>query len=170
VGRRLRALVPSVLLATLLLAACGGDDEPAADSVSTVTTTVTVTVTSTVTETVPLDTSGEAEPTATFQMPSGNIGCLFGFRQLRCDILSGLEPEPAEACDFDWVGVDMGVTGPAAANCGSDTVYEAGAPTLEYRDTWSRGGIVCMSEEDGLTCTNREGHAFTLARGSWSVD
>jgi hypothetical protein len=102
-------------------------------------------------------------------MPSKNIGCLFGFRQLRCDILSGLEPEPNEICDFDWVGVDMGVTGPAAANCGSDTVYDTGAPVLEYGSTWSRGGITCESEEGALTCTNREGHGFSLARGSWSV-
>jgi Family of unknown function (DUF6636) len=174
VGRRLRGLVASVLLATLLQTACGDGDEPEAVSVSTVTTTATVTVASTVTETetVPADTSGEAEPalsTPTFQMPSRNIGCRFGFRRLRCDILSGLEPEPDETCDFDWVGVDMGLTGPAAANCGSDTVYEAGAPTLAYGSTWSRAGIVCESDENALTCTNPEGHAFALARGSWSV-
>ena len=102
-------------------------------------------------------------------MPSRNIGCLFAFRQLRCDILSGLDPAPAEACEFDWVGVDIGVTGAAAANCGSDTVYDADAPTLEYGSTWTRGGITCESEESGLTCTNGDGSGFTLARGSWSV-
>jgi hypothetical protein len=166
VGRRLTP----VFLGALLLVACGGGDEPDAVSVSTVTTTVTTTVTET--ETVPADTSGEAGATLSmraFQMPSRNIGCRFGFQRLRCDILSGLDPEPAEACDFDWVGVDMGVTGPAAANCGSDTVYEAAAPTLEYGDTWSRGGITCESEESALTCTNGEGYTFSLARGSWSV-
>jgi hypothetical protein len=93
VGRRLRALVPSLLLAAVLLAACGGGNEPDAVSVSTATTTVTETVTSTVTETGSTDTSTEAEPTlstATFQMPSRNIGCRFGFRQLRCYSPSGL--------------------------------------------------------------------------------
>ena len=167
----MKALTATVLGAALLLAACGGE-APDPASVSTVTTTVTEIVTSTVTETESTDTSGETEPTlstATFQMPSRNIGCLFGFRQLRCDILSGLDPEPAEACDFDWVGVDMGVTGSAAANCGSDTVYETDAPTLEYGGTWSRGGITCESDESALTCTNREGYGFTLSRGSWSV-
>jgi hypothetical protein len=150
----------------VLLDSCGGDDQ---QSVSTVTTTVVSTVTTTVT--VPAETTESPEPAGSesFQMPSKNIGCLFGFRQLRCDILSGLEPEPNEICDFDWVGVDMGVTGPAAANCGSDTVYDAGAPVLEYGSTWSRGGITCESEESALTCTNREGHGFSLARGSWSV-
>ncbi len=151
----------------LLPAACSGDEPEA----TTVTTTVasTVTVTTTVTETVPADTSEPEEAAASFQMPSRNVGCLFGFRRLRCDILSGLDPAPTEACEFDWVGVDMGVTGPAAANCGSDTVYDAGAPTLAYGSTWSRAGIVCESSESGLACTNREGHGFTLARGSWSA-
>jgi hypothetical protein len=168
-----RALAATALVVTLLPTACAGD-EPDRVSVSTTTTTVTATqtVTTTVTETVPTVTSEAVEPalsTPTFQMPSRNIGCRFGFRQLRCDILSGLEPEPDETCDFDWVGVDMGLTGPAAANCGSDTVYEAGAPTLAYGSTWSRAGIVCESDENALTCTNPEGHAFALARGSWSV-
>ena len=172
VGRRLRALGATALVVALLPAACGGDDEPV--SVSTVTTTVTTTVTATttVTETDLTETSEPVEPSAsdvTFQMPSRNIGCRFGFRRLRCDILSGLEPAPDETCDFDWVGVDMGVTGPAAANCGSDTIYEAAAPTLAYGTIWSRMGITCESSEEGLYCTNREGHEFALARGSWSA-
>jgi hypothetical protein len=170
VDRRLRPLAAGALAATLLLPACGGDDEPA--SVSTVTVTQTVTEAVTETETVGTDTSGQSDTalsTLTFQMPSRNIGCRFGFGRLRCDILSGLDPEPDEACEFDWVGVDMGVNGPAAANCGSDTVYEGDAPTLAYGSTWSRGGIACESDEDGLTCTNPDGHGFALARGSWSA-
>ena len=103
-------------------------------------------------------------------MPSGNIGCLYGFGQLRCDILSGLEPEPDEECEFDWVGVDIGTADAAAANCGSDTIFDAGAPTLEYGSTWRRGGITCESDESALTCSNEEDHSFTLARGSWSAD
>ena len=116
------------------------------------TTAETVTVTTTVSGTGASDTTedDEAVSTPTFQMPSRNIGCRFGFQQLRCDILSGLEPVPDEACDFDWVGVSMGVTGPAAANCGSDTVYESVAPALEYGSTWSRGEIVCESHEIAL--------------------
>jgi hypothetical protein len=156
-------------LVLALATACGGGGTETVTV--TETATVTETTTTTVTETVSTDTSS-AESTLsgrTFQTPSRNIGCRFGFQQLRCDILSGLDPEPTEVCDFDWVGVDMGVTGPAAANCGSDTVYEADAPTLEYGSTWSRGGIVCDSEESALTCTNPEGYEFALARGSWSV-
>jgi hypothetical protein len=165
VGSRLAraAALPLVLLA--LAPACGGGETETV----TVSETVTETVTTTVTETAPTETTEPPASTASFQTPSQNIGCLFGERQLRCDILTGLDPEPAEDCEFDWVGVEMGVTGPAAPNCGSDTVFDAGSPTLAYGSTWARGGITCESEETGLTCTNREGHAFTLARGSWSA-
>jgi hypothetical protein len=155
-------------LVLVLATACGGG------GTETVTVSQTETVTRTVTEaaTTPVTDTAPSQPgasSATFQMPSRNIGCLFDFQRLRCDILSGLEPEPEEDCEFDWVGLDMGVTGPAAPNCGSDTVYDAGAPTLEYGETWSRGGIVCESDESALTCTNRDGSEFTLARGIWSV-
>jgi hypothetical protein len=154
-------------LLLVLATACGGE------GTETVTVTQTATVSETVTETVATTVTTTPEEPAlsarAFQMPSRNIGCLFDFGRLRCDILSGLDPEPEEDCEFDWVGLDMGVTGLAAPNCGSDTVYDAGAPTLEYGETWSRGGIVCESDESALTCTNPEGHEFTLARGSWSV-
>ena len=159
------AALPCLLV---LATACGGGGT----ETETVTVTRTATVSETVTETTATTVTGPDEPALSaraFQMPSRNIGCLFDFRRLRCDILSGLEPEPEEACDFDWVGIDIGITGPAAPNCGSDTVYDAGAPTLEYGETWSRGGIVCESDESALTCTNRDGSEFTLARGSWSV-
>ena len=168
----MKAPAAAALAVTLLLAACAGDSDPAAVSTVTTTVTTTETVTTTVTETAPTDTSGAEDSgasTVSFQMPSRNIGCLFGFRRLRCDILSGLEPAPAEDCEFDWVGVDLGVTGPAAPNCGSDTVYDADAPTLAYGTAWDRAGIHCESEESGLTCSNGEGHEFTLARGSWSA-
>jgi hypothetical protein len=152
----------------VLATACGGGgtETVTVSQTETVTRTVTEAATTTVTDTAP---SEPGASSATFQMPSRNIGCLFDFQRLRCDILSGLEPEPEEDCEFDWVGLDMGVTGPAAPNCGSDTVYDAGAPTLEYGETWSRGGIVCESDESALTCTNRDGSEFTLTRGSWSV-
>lgn len=67
------------------------------------------------------------------------------------------------------MGLVLGPTGEAEPNCGSDTVYDPGVPTLAYGSTWGRGGIVCESAERGLSCTNREGRGFTLARGSWSA-
>jgi hypothetical protein len=151
-----------VPLLLVLATACGGGGTETV----TVGETVTEAVTTTVTETAP---SAPGLATRRFQLPSGNIGCLLAAGVLRCDILSGLQPEPAESCDFDWVGVELGRTGPATANCGSDTIFADGMPTLAYGSTWARAGLTCGSEESGLSCTNPEGHGFTLARGSWST-
>ena len=103
-----------------------------------------------------------------FQMPSRNIGCLFAAGVLRCDILSGLQPEPTTACEFDWVGVVLSKES-AEPNCGSDTVYAKEAPTLAYGGTWQRAGFTCRSGEDGLTCFSGTGHGFKLARESWQA-
>jgi hypothetical protein len=105
----------------------------------------------------------------TFRMPSGNIGCALAAGILRCDILSGLHPEPGEACDFDWVGLVLPKDGAAEPNCGSDTVYDAAAPTLAYGWTWRSGGFWCESSQTGLSCANRSGRGFTLARSGWTV-
>jgi hypothetical protein len=157
------------LLVALLLVACGGGESV---STVTVTTTATETVVSTATTTVTAATTLAVAPdlaTRAFQLPSRNIGCLLAGSMLRCDILSGLAPEPDGACDFDWVGLVLGPTGEAEPNCGSDTVYDGRSPTLAYGSTWGRDGILCESSESGLACRNREGRGFTLARGSWSV-
>jgi hypothetical protein len=106
--------------------------------------------------------------TRAFQMPSRNIGCLLAAGVLRCDILSGLRPEPTTACDFDWVGIVLSKE-TAEPNCGSDTVYMKEAPTLAYGGTWRRGGFTCHSLETGLNCVSGTGHAFKLARESWGA-
>jgi hypothetical protein len=162
----MRPLAVLVAAVALLLPACGGGDDEA-DSVSTVTTTVTTTVTSTVTATT--TTAPEPLSSRTFQLPPKQIGCLLANRLLRCDILPGLQPEPNASCDFDWVGVELGTTGPAAPNCGSDTVFDQSAPTLAPGDTWTRSGIECEALRNSLHCTNPEGHEFDLGPGSWSV-
>lgn len=103
-----------------------------------------------------------------FQMPSRNIGCLFAAGVLRCDIPSGLQPEPTTACDFDWVGVVLSKES-AEPNCGSDTVYAKEAPTLAYGGIWRRAGFTCRSSEAGLTCFSGTGHGFKLARENWTA-
>jgi hypothetical protein len=101
-----------------------------------------------------------------FRMPSRNIGCLLAADVLRCDVLSGLRPEPTTACAFDWVGVELSKDG-AGPNCGSDTVYTEDAPTLAYGEVWRRGGFTCRSGEDGLSCSSDTSHGFELARERW---
>jgi hypothetical protein len=104
---------------------------------------------------------GYVEPTIvhsrTFQMPSRNIGCALIGTALRCDIRSGLKPEPEHPCELDWVGLLLPADGPVEPNCAGDTVYEEGAPTLAYGDIWHREDFWCQSLEAGLLCFNPAG-------------
>ena len=100
----------------------------------------------------------------TFIMPSRNIACLYDSGTLRCDIFSGLRPEPNKACAFFWKGMMLPATGRASYLCIIDTIYDEDARTLHYGSTWSRGGIVCRSRTTGLRCRNQDGHGFLLSR------
>ena len=104
-----------------------------------------------------------------FRMPSGNIGCVYSARDavLRCDILSGLRPEPRRRCELDWTGVSLTAAGRARAVCAGDTAVDRRAPVLRYGRTWRRGGITCFSQRTGLRCRNRAAHGFLLARERW---
>jgi hypothetical protein len=119
--------------------------------------------------------TAQALVTKTFRTPSKNIACAFypasitGRAVFRCDLLSGLKPEPKRHCDVDWTGASMGPSGKAGPTCAGDTVYDRRAPVLGYGRTWSYGGVVCASRATGLTCRNRERHGFFLSRASWRV-
>jgi Family of unknown function (DUF6636) len=153
----MRVVTVALGVLALVLAGCGG---------STETRTNVVTVTNVSTVTAP----GVADHDyARFQMPSHNVGCELQSGVLRCDILSGLRPEPAEACQLDWTGAVLEAQGAAQPECAGDTVYDASSPVLEYGETWSREGLSCLSLAAGLECRNNEGHGFKLARASWSV-
>jgi hypothetical protein len=106
---------------------------------------------------------------STFQMLSRNIGCALSGKVLRCDILSGLAPEPKQPCELDWVGLVLPADGPAAPNCAGDTVYDAGAPTLAYGEMWHGATFWCESQPSGLLCVNprNERGSFLLSRERW---
>lgn len=105
-----------------------------------------------------------------FQTPSKNIGCLYwpaeGRRAgyLRCDILSGIRPQPRGTCELDWTGYSMQGPGAARPTCAGDTVYARQARILRYGTTWKQGDFVCRSRRTGLRCTNAAGRGFVLAR------
>ena len=105
-----------------------------------------------------------------FRMPSGNIACGystdFGPVTLRCDILSGLRPEPRGRCELDWTGLSMG-RGSARPTCAGDTVYDRKAPVLKYGSVWKRGPFTCVSLLIGLSCVNSTGHGFFLSKERW---
>jgi hypothetical protein len=107
--------------------------------------------------------------TATFRMPSGNIGCELSGTTLRCDIRSGLEPPPAGSCAGDWGGAVLASHGAGKPLCASDTIYDDSAPTFAYGSTWGGGGVTCLSETSGLQCSNTSGHGIFLSRDSWSA-
>ena len=106
-----------------------------------------------------------------FRMPSRNIGCSYTTAPtvVRCDILSGLKPEPRRRCALDWTGITLAPTGRAQPVCAGDTAYPHRAPILGYGRTWRRGGVVCVSRRQGLRCRNRSGRGFELARTRWRV-
>jgi hypothetical protein len=118
---------------------------------------------------------GYAQPTIsttpTFQMPSRNIACALTAHLLRCDILSGLKPEPKRPCELDWVGIVLPPDGPAEPNCAGDTVYDAAAPTLAYGAMWHGASFWCESQPSGLLCVNprSERGSFSLSRESWEA-
>ncbi len=105
-----------------------------------------------------------------FRMPSGNIACGystdFGPVTLRCDILSGLRPEPRRRCELDWTGLSMG-RGTARPTCAGDTVYDRKARVLKYGSVWKRGPFTCVSLLIGLSCVNSTGHGFFLSKERW---
>jgi hypothetical protein len=106
--------------------------------------------------------------TPSFQMPSRNIGCAWSDAAIRCDILSGLKPEPAKQCELDWVGLVLSSEGPPEPNCAGDTVYDRGSPMLAYGDLWHQARLWCESQRSGLLCFNTASNgSFHLSRESW---
>lgn len=112
------------------------------------------------------------EPFKGFMMPSKNIYCT-GYEvdvneyHFRCDIHSGLKPEPKVGCEeLDWTGVYLPITGSAQPNCAGDTNFGE-YPVLKYGQKWSWHGIQCQSQRQGLTCKNLEGKGFFLSKERW---
>jgi hypothetical protein len=116
----------------------------------------------------PAQASGSARSIATFQSPSGNIGCAmsrsFG---VRCDIRNKTwqaPPKPA-SCELDWgFGLNLDRRGRATFVCAGDTVLGQGRH-LPFGQSIRRGRFVCRSKRIGMRCINlRNGHGFLLSR------
>ena len=102
-----------------------------------------------------------------FETPSGNIRChLQGSGALRCDVGSGLKPEPKKECELDWTGLLLSRRHRARPNCAGDTVPST-KKVLDYGEKWKRAGRVCVSKRSGLHCWNRNDYHFKLSRDSW---
>ena len=83
---------------------------------------------------------------------------------IRCDIRSGLVPEPVVDCPLDWIGLSLTPGRGAGPMCAGDGGAWEEGPVLAYGQTWSRDEITCLSESSGLTCADGSGNGFELAR------
>lgn len=104
-----------------------------------------------------------------FRSPTGNIHCMIfsgADAGARCDLAS-FTPSYSRPhdCDLDWgFAFEVGVTGPGSPICAGDTVRQPNARTLKYGQSVTASGITCTSAQTGMTCVNRQGHGFTVAR------
>ena len=106
-----------------------------------------------------------------FRSPTGNIHCAMytfdGRAEARCDLRSytpSYTKRPA-GCEQDWgMAFGVGSAGKGELLCVGDTVQDPGNPVLPYGEAVSLGGISCVSSKTGMTCTNAEGHGFSVAK------
>jgi hypothetical protein len=111
-----------------------------------------------------------------FQSPTGNIQCgLYQGDQgasVRCDLLELVPTYTKQplSCEFDW-GSSFAVddVGKGYVACVSDAVGNPANGVLPYGEAVSLGGISCVSAKTGMTCTNGEGHGFTVAKAKQRV-
>jgi hypothetical protein len=100
-----------------------------------------------------------------FRSPSKMITCIsvkYGGKGIECS--APYLPPPKYDTD-PYYGLEP--TGKAfLAERGDYPGYpKAKQRTLHYGDTYKRHGIRCTMRESGLTCRNKSGHGFHLAKG-----
>ncbi len=110
-----------------------------------------------------------------FRSPSGNIACAMwtgDWSGARCDLMEltpSYRKRPAD-CDLEWgrsFAVDAQGKGYLA--CVGDSVFDPGAFTLGYGKSVSLGAFTCTSQKSGVTCTNGQGHGFSVAKAKQKV-
>jgi hypothetical protein len=111
-----------------------------------------------------------------FQSPTGNIHCAIytfdGSAEARCDLRSYTPSytRPPADCDLDWgMAFAVGAADRGQLACVGDTVRDPANPVLPYGEAVSLGGISCVSAKTGMTCTNGEGHGFSVAKSKQRI-
>jgi hypothetical protein len=123
-----------------------------------------------------LPTGALAQDVFQFQSPTGNIHCVMVGGQFgetpgaRCDLVE-LTPTYAEntGCDGNWGDAFfVGLEGKAVPVCysDSDSVVDRDSPILQYGETMTKGIMSCRSQKTGVTCTNGQGHGFTVSKAA----
>lgn len=114
---------------------------------------------------------------ANFKSPSGNIFCGYfdydGPPEVRCDIRNftpTIGKRPAD-CELDWddaFAVNANSRSGEAV-CHGDTVMSPDARVLAYGKSFTAGGISCLSDTHGITCTNGKGHGFFMSKAKQRI-
>lgn len=111
-----------------------------------------------------------------FQSPSGNIHCAIftgDYAAARCDVMevTGMSfSKPPANCDLDWGhAFEVGPSGSGAPACVGDTVASDEGFVLGYGKSFSADGFTCTSQTTGMTCTNEQGHGFSVAKARQKV-
>ena len=115
----------------------------------------------------PATTANAALHSRYFKMPSRNIHCAIFSGNLRCDILSGLKPEPQRECDLDWTGLILVNNGKASPVCAGDTVVKKGSNDARVRHEVEAQQDDLHVEDHRAPLSQRKGHGFFLSRDSW---
>ncbi len=106
-----------------------------------------------------------------FHTPSDNIHCVLmtgEFAGVRCDMLALTQSFPKRPvdCDLDWG--DAFEVGPGDRQghvvCHGDTVINPDSMELGYGASATLGDFTCLSEKSGMTCTNADGHGFSISK------
>lgn len=112
-----------------------------------------------------------ADDYVAFRSPTGNIHCaLYTWNsgaEARCDLreLTPSYTKRPAGCDLDWgQSFAVGAGGKGFLACVGDTVMSPSNPVLSYGEAVSLGGISCVSAKTGVTCTNADGHGFSVAK------
>jgi hypothetical protein len=108
---------------------------------------------------------------ASFQTPTGNIGCYVLKDYARCDIVTRdwRGPKRPASCDLEW-GDAIGISPKGRRGtfvCHGDTARDPHARKLAYGHSLSAGSMRCRSRTDGVRCTNNAGHGFFISRQSY---
>lgn len=108
----------------------------------------------------------------TFNMPSGNVGCVFTPRG-GTGVYMPEDGGPELACDRvepNYVRVTLGARGPARIeNDPGDASCCNQARILQYGEAVRLGPYTCESRESGLMCRRNDGRGFRVARGGVTV-
>lgn len=137
--------------------------------------------TATAATTLPLAATAHADVLASFQSPSGDVGCSMrigsdGKGGVTCEVGGHtwviVAPTPnCGSASGDWeFDLDQGNPPGRGYSCAARSLVYPGVQTLDYGQTRSAGAITCDSEPTSMTCTDTgTGHFFRVSRDSYQL-